>query len=133
MSDTYTPHPDDNTVIVHGGTRLALMQSTDGWWHGWSPRNQGFCAEGDWQDWVTLAEGILAHPRTVALHKVLSDEEPPTGCADHQPVQHRDGKPPWCRVCGLTESGQIPERRQPDRPDPRPVVFNREEVSGEPL
>lgn len=24
--------------------------------------------------------------------------EPP--CADHQPRQHRDGKPPWCDNCG---------------------------------
>lgn len=21
-------------------------------------------------------------------------------CMDHKPVQHRDGKPPWCRNCG---------------------------------
>lgn len=28
--------------------------------------------------------------------------EPP--CGDHKPVQHRDGKPPWCKRCGLTAS-----------------------------
>jgi hypothetical protein len=30
--------------------------------------------------------------------------------ADHQhrPVQHRDGKPPWCSTCGLTSAGQEP-------------------------
>ncbi|MGO3887003.1 MAG: hypothetical protein ACTJHU_11970 [Mycetocola sp.] len=27
---------------------------------------------------------------------------------DHKPVQHRDGKPPWCNVCGLTAGGTIP-------------------------
>jgi hypothetical protein len=29
----------------------------------------------------------------------------------HAPVQHRDGKPPWCRVCGLTANGTVPESR----------------------
>lgn len=29
----------------------------------------------------------------------------------HEPVQHRDGKPPWCPVCGLTSDGRIPESR----------------------
>lgn len=23
----------------------------------------------------------------------------------HQPVQHRDGKPPWCALCGRTNRG----------------------------
>lgn len=22
-------------------------------------------------------------------------------CTDHKPIQHRDGKPPWCGKCGL--------------------------------
>lgn len=25
---------------------------------------------------------------------------------DHRPVQHRDGKPPWCRECGLDARGR---------------------------
>lgn len=29
-------------------------------------------------------------------------------CPDHQPVQHRDGKPPWCKTCGLTAYGVVP-------------------------
>ena len=29
---------------------------------------------------------------------------PPT-CTAHNPVQHRDGKPPWCNTCGLTANG----------------------------
>lgn len=28
---------------------------------------------------------------------------------DHKPVQHRDGKPPWCKECGLTASFQTPK------------------------
>ena len=24
----------------------------------------------------------------------------PNACLDHKPVQHRDGKPPWCNACG---------------------------------
>lgn len=29
----------------------------------------------------------------------------------HQPVQHRDGKPPWCNTCGLTAEGKEPRSR----------------------
>ena len=29
----------------------------------------------------------------------------------HNPIQHRDGKPPWCKVCGLTADLKIPEFR----------------------
>lgn len=29
-------------------------------------------------------------------------------CSDHKPRQHRDGKPPWCRKCGLTAAGLVP-------------------------
>lgn len=28
--------------------------------------------------------------------------------ADHKPVQHRDGKEPWCNHCKLTEDGRVP-------------------------
>lgn len=27
----------------------------------------------------------------------------------HKPVQHRDGKPAWCKACGLTEVGFDPD------------------------
>lgn len=29
-------------------------------------------------------------------------------CPSHTPVQHRDGKPCWCNVCGLTADWQNP-------------------------
>lgn len=29
-------------------------------------------------------------------------------CPSHNPVQHRDGKPPWCDVCKLTSDWQNP-------------------------
>lgn len=29
-------------------------------------------------------------------------------CADHIPVQHRDGKPPWCTNCKLTKDWKDP-------------------------
>lgn len=31
------------------------------------------------------------------------------GHPGHNPVQHRDGKPPWCRTCGLTANFEKPE------------------------
>ena len=30
---------------------------------------------------------------------------------DHKPVQHRDGKPPWCKTCGLTAQYTVPVSR----------------------
>ncbi|MGX9348141.1 hypothetical protein [Microbacterium sp. KNMS] len=32
-------------------------------------------------------------------------------CESHRPVQHRDGKPPWCNSCGLTAAGHQPSSR----------------------
>lgn len=32
-------------------------------------------------------------------------------CINHNPIQHRDGKPPWCRECGLTAAGDNPASR----------------------
>lgn len=29
-------------------------------------------------------------------------------CDDHRPIQHRDGKPPWCHQCLLTEDYKQP-------------------------
>lgn len=34
------------------------------------------------------------------------NQNPP--CPDHNPVQHRDGKPPWCPVCRLTANWKNP-------------------------
>lgn len=34
------------------------------------------------------------------------DRNPP--CPEHNPVQHRDGKPPWCPVCHLTATWDNP-------------------------
>lgn len=31
-----------------------------------------------------------------------------SACSEHRPVQHRDGKPPWCPSCGLTADGYTP-------------------------
>lgn len=34
-----------------------------------------------------------------------------TACTAHRPTQHRDGKPPWCRACGLDAAGTKPPSR----------------------
>lgn len=41
---------------------------------------------------------------------------PKIKCENHKPVQHRDGKPPWCKKCGLTEGGNKPEWQFGKRP-----------------
>lgn len=39
-------------------------------------------------------------------YKDMLDENPP--CKHHNPVQHRDGKPPWCYLCRLTTDWKNP-------------------------
>jgi len=31
-------------------------------------------------------------------------------CPNHAPVQHRDGKPPWCPHCQLTSQGAVVDK-----------------------
>ena len=45
------------------------------------------------------------HSMTYLLEEVGVNE---TKCSDHNPRQHRDGKPPWCRNCGLTKDFKKP-------------------------
>lgn len=40
----------------------------------------------------------------------------------HKPKQHRDGKPPWCDACGLTETYEVPYFNGPIAPSPVEVV-----------
>lgn len=51
--------------------------------------------------------------KALASHSELEPDEPfeftvKDFCETHDPVQHRDGKPPWCRACGLTKNGTTP-------------------------
>lgn len=39
-------------------------------------------------------------------YKDMLNENPP--CKNHIPVQHRDGKSPWCKTCGLTSDWENP-------------------------
>ena len=44
-------------------------------------------------------------------------------CSNHNPVQHRDARPPWCKMCGLTADGSVPQssldirRSEPEHPN----------------
>ncbi|QFP94943.1 hypothetical protein SEA_OHMYWARD_61 [Gordonia phage OhMyWard] len=40
-------------------------------------------------------------------YKDMLNENPP--CKHHRPVQHRDGKPPWCYLCRLTADWENPD------------------------
>lgn len=54
-------NPRFGETIHGGGRRLAMRPSDtlDDWYVGWSPRNDSYCAEGTWFDWVELAQNIL--------------------------------------------------------------------------
>lgn len=54
---------------------------------------------------------IAAHDRYPCKPDVFEVTYEPVAvidCPDHRPVQHRDGKPPWCKTCGLTAYGVEP-------------------------
>lgn len=49
-----------------------------------------------WEDRIAKLE---------ALEKLTAEKH------EHKPVQHRDGKPPWCPICGLTADMTVPVSR----------------------
>jgi hypothetical protein len=50
---------------IASGRRLAVKKSEhmDDWYVSYSPRNDNSNAEGDWAEWVDLAERILAEDK----------------------------------------------------------------------
>jgi len=47
----------------------------------------------------------------------------------HRPVQHRDGRPPWCRECGLDATGRTPASRLPGQQPPAGTAQLQEQPS----
>lgn len=43
----------------------------------------------------------------------------PIPCDNHEPRQHRDGRRPWCRNCGLDAAGEVPPSRFPNQQPPQ--------------
>lgn len=44
-----------------GGNRLVISgDPRENWYIGWSPTNDKLSAEGSWEEWVQLAEAIIA-------------------------------------------------------------------------
>lgn len=63
---------------------------------------------------TTTADGITIEATPAisdALRQAADALTRPVYCANHKPVQHRDGKPPWCDECHLTEDGREPARQ----------------------
>ena len=51
---------------------------------------------------------ITRYPDGTIKARVTDSSRATDCCPDHRPVQHRDGKPPWCKTCGLTARGTRP-------------------------
>lgn len=70
----------------------------------------------------TLAVELYADDIRIVTAERSSDEPE----HEHHPVQHRDGKEPWCGACGMNADGREPRRTMPmpGRPAklPRPSV-----------
>ena len=60
-----------------------------------------------------LPYGYNAHPvGTMCKNPCRGSYEPDPDaiqCSDHQPRQHRDTRPPWCKNCGLTKDFKKPK------------------------
>lgn len=77
----------DSTMLLGAAARLSTGQPVGGQW---------------------TTRTVVRVLREVA-HIIDNGQAPP--CADHNPVQHRDARPPWCNTCGLTAGGAAPVGR----------------------
>ncbi len=66
---------------------------------------EGSADNGDRYAARQIREAIAQHPSPEAYAATKPESHA------HKPVQHRDGKPPWCHACGLTADGQMPVSR----------------------
>lgn len=87
----YPPEPmmADETVSTceHCGDRIVLVNYSMG--PSWVHQSAG----------ASFSDGVHTYcKKTAATPKTVK----PWEHDGHNPVQHRDGKPPWCRVCGWT-------------------------------
>jgi len=71
-------------------------------------------------DRVTIAAEDLKALRRIVDEQEAREAEPIEAgepeCDEHAPVQHRDGREPWCKKCGLTKAGRKPVSRLGRRP-----------------
>lgn len=76
---------------------------------GETPDNQCRAGEG-W--WVVLEDGKFeTYSEKTFRGKYIPtsmNEDPYSFCGNHNAVQHRDGKEPWCGRCGKTDAGLQP-------------------------
>lgn len=85
-----------------------------------------------WMEFTLKLDHILGEGRAKSVtfteletasmwsHKALADTmfnetsektqvEEDVVCVVHRPVQHRDGREPWCPVCGFNADGKVPK------------------------
>lgn len=67
-------------------------------------RRPGDAAEATVRVAFDLANALRKAADEIDAQQIPADHE-------HKPVQHRDGKPPWCKGCGLTAEGRVPVSR----------------------
>lgn len=83
---------------------------------------EGSADNGDRYAARQIREAIAKHPSPEAYAATQQADPSPWEAeqahlfhAEHKPVQHRDGKEPWCKTCGLTKAYEQPKSRF-DRP-----------------
>ena len=59
-------------------------------------------------DWIIRGVKGEFYPCKPDVFEITYEPVAVIDCPDHRPVQHRDGKPPWCKTCGLTAYGVEP-------------------------
>ena len=92
--------PADRPTVTDDARAEAMSRYSFGTYHGQMVQ---------WHDAKKLAvDAFIAGAEWAAARAETTTTEP---CPDHNPVQHRDGNPPWCPRCGLTAAMTEPVSR----------------------
>lgn len=65
--------------------------------------------------YVKLTNTVIEDDQVEDLREKLNRKSLELLCPTHNPVQHRDAKPKWCDICGLTKDFDVPVSRLGNR------------------
>lgn len=95
-------------LSAHSSERFAF---TDAEWREYQAMpEQGYSHRGKLEFFVN--RWLSAHPaEAIEAAREASGTKGREATHDHKPVQHRDGREPWCKVCGLNRNHEEPHSR----------------------
>lgn len=58
--------------------------------------------------WIHIPDNFNGKLKDNPMHPQLENDPGVHECSNHIPIQHRDGKEPWCENCKRNANGDIP-------------------------